>query len=135
MSWRGTHFCLEVVLPHLLRLAGQCARVEHHVLHEDAHRPADEGGEEVDVDVVACAVQAPTEKGCDTSPAPAAQQAHHTWAQASRGPREGELQGGSPPVGTEARSEGKWGINTFKSRVEWTGSWSYWGCFGLWEIV
>ena len=82
MSRRGTHFRLEVVLPHLLRLAGQRARVEHHVLHEDAHRPADEGGEEVDVDVVACAVQAPAEKGCDTSPVPAAQRAHRTWVQA-----------------------------------------------------
>lgn len=60
LARRGAHFCLEVVLPQLLRLAG---RVEHHVLHEDAHRSADEGGEEVHVDVVARAVQAPTERG------------------------------------------------------------------------
>lgn len=60
LARRGAHFCLEVVLPQLLCLAG---RVEHHVLHEDAHRPADEGGEEVHVDVVARAVQAPTERG------------------------------------------------------------------------
>lgn len=34
-------------------------RVEHCVLHEDADSSTYEGGEEVNVDVIACAVQAP----------------------------------------------------------------------------
>jgi len=33
--------------------------VEHSVLHENADRPAYEGGEEVNVDVIACAVETP----------------------------------------------------------------------------
>lgn len=33
--------------------------VEHSVLHKDADRSTDEGGEEVNVDVIACAVETP----------------------------------------------------------------------------
>lgn len=34
-------------------------RVEHGVFHKNAHGSTYEGGEEVDVDVVACAVETP----------------------------------------------------------------------------
>lgn len=60
--------------------------------------------------------------GCPTS-------SSHVGSGNGGGPR-GELQGVSPPRGTEVRSGGKWGVHPFKSRVEWMGSWSYWGCFG-----
>lgn len=84
------------------------------------------------VDVVARAVQAPAGKEHNTSPALAAQQARQTWGSGKGGPREGELRGVSPPMG---QIWGKWGPNSSKRRVERVGSWSYWGCFGLWEIV